>query len=44
MDFDEALLMFFANGFLHGSMNMTDNPDLRETLYMMNKEIDYQTK
>lgn len=44
METEDALQMFFANGFLYGCIAMTDNPDLQETLYMMTKEIDYQTK
>lgn len=44
IDFEEALFMLFLNGFYQGAVAMTENTDLRETLYMMTKEIDYQQK
>lgn len=44
MDLQEALFMLFLNGFYSGCMAMTDNADLQETIHMMKKEIDYQTK
>lgn len=43
-DFQDIAEMFFFNGFLRGCMAMTENEDIKETLYMMRKEIEYQTK
>jgi len=36
--------LFFYNGFLKGCLAMTDKEELRETLLMMKKEIEYQKK
>ena len=44
MSYQEIAELFFANGFFVGCMAMTDNEDLKETIYMMSKEIEYQTK
>lgn len=44
MDLQEALFMLFLNGFYQGATAMTYDPDLKETLYMMTQEIEYQTK
>lgn len=35
---------FFYNGFLRGCLAMATNEDVKETLYMMRKEIEYQMK
>ena len=44
MELQEALFMFFLNGFHRGCMAMTDNPDLQETIHMMAEETKYQLK
>ena len=44
LDYQDIAEMFFYNGFYRGCMAMTDNEDLKETLYMVKREIDYQTK
>ena len=44
LSYQDIAEMFFYNGFYRGCMAMTDNEDIKETLYMMRKEIDYQTK
>lgn len=44
LDYQDIAEMFFYNGFYRGAMAMTDNADLRETINMMTKEINYQMK
>lgn len=44
MDYQDIAEIFFLNGFFRGARAMTDNIDLKETLYMMTKEIEYQMK
>lgn len=44
LDYQDIAEMFFYNGFYRGCMAMTDNADLRETIHMMSKEINYQMK
>lgn len=44
LDYQELAEVFFYNGFYRGCMAMTDNEDLRETIHMMSKEINYQMK
>lgn len=43
LDYQDIAEMFFYNGFYRGCIAMTENEDIKETLYMMRKEIDYQT-
>ncbi len=42
-DYQDIAEIFFFNGFLRGCLAMTENEEVKETLYMMRKEIDYQT-
>lgn len=45
MDIQDIAELFFANGFYRGCMAMTDNDsELWETLHMMSKEIEYQSR
>ena len=44
LDYQDIAEMFFYNGFYRGAMAMTDNEDLKETINMMTKEINYQMK
>lgn len=44
MHYQDIANIFFFNGFYRGCMAMTDNADLRETINMMTKEINYQMK
>lgn len=44
MDLNDALFMLFLNGFYRGAVAMTDNAELKETFYMITKEIDYQER
>lgn len=43
LDYQDIAEIFFYNGFYRGCIAMTENEDIKETLYMMRKEIDYQT-
>lgn len=44
MDYQDIAEMFFLNGFYRGAMAATSDEELKETLYMITKEIEYQIK
>lgn len=44
LDYQDIAEMFFLNGFYRGCIAATSNEELKETLLMMKKEIEYQNK